>query len=147
MERGDISTHSPLSQATIWENVLATPPEGVVAKTKHKLAERNEKWEQAVNLWKPQDMPLRSLIDCVNRLQIGTDVITFLSQEAVEPIYRWLVRKGVSTSVWYYPTVEDYAFDLRYNRSVKTVYVSSQEEASIIGLRSHVVQPDTQWRV
>ena len=40
MERGDIAEYSILGQSCIWEGVLATPPEGITAKTKYKFYER-----------------------------------------------------------------------------------------------------------
>lgn len=147
MERGDIGSFSVLAQACVWEGVLATPPEGLSKKARYKLAERSSDWETAIQLWKPLDIAVKSLVDCVNRLNIGTDVVTFLHPDAADPIYRWLLRKGVSTSVTYYPSSEEYSIDLRYNRGIKTVYVATDEDASIIGFRSHVVQPNTAWRV
>lgn len=145
MERGDIGNYARMYQACIWEGVLATPPESLSSKAKYKLADLKADWETMVGMWKPVDKGVKSLIDSVNRLGIGTDVITFLHPDATEPIYKWLVKKGVSTSVIYYESPEEYALDLRYNRGIKTVYVASQEDALAIGLRAHVVKQDTAW--
>lgn len=147
MERGDIAEYSILGQSCIWEGVLATPPEGITAKTKYKFYERANNWETAIPMWKPNDLAVRSLADCVNRLGIGTDVITFLHPDAVDPIYEWLLRKGVRTTVLWYDSPKDYEIDLRYNRGIQTVYVSTDEEAFTIGFRAHVVKPNTAWRI
>lgn len=145
MEGGDIGNYARMYQACVWEGVLATPPESVSSKTKYKIASIKSDWETMIGMWKPVDMGVKSLVDCVNRLGIGTDVVTFLHPDAADHIYKWLVKKGVSTSVIYYESPEEYAIDLRYNRGIKTVYVASQEDALTIGLRAHVVDPKTAW--
>jgi len=147
MERGDISDYTTTSQSCIWEGVLANPPKGFSLKTRYLLYERANNWESAIPMWKPNDLSVRSIADCTNRLHISTDVITFISQGAVDPIYNWLLRKGITTTVLYYPSPKEYAFDLRYNRGIKTVYVANDDDAFTIGLRAHVVQPNTAWRI
>lgn len=144
MEGNDISATSTLEQATIFEGVIASPPP---ASARYLLAKAKGDWEAMIAMWKPNDLPMRSLSDCVNRLQIGTDVITFLSPDAVEPIYSWLVRKGVSTPVIWYPSATEYYNDVRYNMGLKVVYVANEEDASIIGMRARVVSPATAWSV
>jgi hypothetical protein len=145
MERGDIADYTRVGQACIFEGLLAIRPSGS-AGLKCKVYERGGNWASSIKLWKPNDLALKSLIDSVNRLQIATEIITFLSDEAVEPIYQWLLRKGVTTSVVYYEDVESYEIDLRYNRAVRAVYVSDQEHARILGMRATVVPPTTAWR-
>jgi hypothetical protein len=144
MERGDIAIGDYISQACVFEDLLAIRPTGA-ALLKAKFYERNNNWEASLKLWKPGDIALRSLNDYTNRLRIVTEVITFLDQEAVEPIYRWLLRKGVTCPVIYYEKPEDYELDLRYNRSVRTVYVASDEHARILGMRAKVINPTTAW--
>lgn len=144
MERNDISFDAPLSQATVFEGVIASPPG---ASPKYLLNKARNDWEAIIPMWKPNDRPLRSLIDCVNRLGIGTEVITFLSQDAVEPIYQWLVRKGVRTTVLWYPSIEDYKQDVQYNMGLKVVYVSKHADALALGIKAKVVGPDTLWSV
>lgn len=145
MERGDIAEYTWVGQACIFEGLLAIRPAGT-AGLKCKVYERSGNWSSSLKFWKPNDLALKSLIDSVNRLQIATEVITFLSDEAVEPIYQWLLRKGVTTNVVYYEDVESYEVDLRYNRAVRAVYVSDQEHARILGMRATVVPPTTAWR-
>ena len=44
-----------------------------------------------------------------------------------------------------YSSVEELSYDLRFQRSVRTIYVETQEQASIIGIRSHVVDTKKAW--
>lgn len=145
MERGDIGTGARVGQACVFEGVLASRPTGAAA-IKEKFHIRRGAWEEAINLWKPNELPLKSLIDSSERMGIATDIVTFLSPEAVEPIYRWLNRKGVTLAVTYYETPEVYAEDLKYNRAVKVVYAPDKEIAYTLGMRATIVGPDSAWR-
>jgi hypothetical protein len=145
MERGEITDFVRVGQACVFEGLIASPPAGT-SLIKEKFYERNNNWTSALKLWRPNDLPLKSLIDSTVRLGIATDVITFLSEEAVEPIYQWLLRKGVTCPVTYYEDVESYEVDLRYNRAIRVVYVSNQEHARTLGMRATVVPPTTAWR-
>lgn len=144
MEGNDIFAHSTLEQATIFEGVVASPPP---ISPRYLLAKARGDWEVLIPMWKPNNLPMRSLSDCVNRLQIGTDVITFLSPDAVDPIYNWLVRKGVSTPVMWYPSATDYYNDLKYNMGLKVVYVANEEDASVLGMRARVVSSTMAWSI
>lgn len=144
MEKGDIASGGRIGQACVFEGLLATRPTGA-ALIKEKFYERNGNWDNALKLWQPGDKALRSLSDHSNRLGISTEVITFLDSDAVEPIYNWLLRKGITCTVIYYERVEDYEVDLRYNRSIHVVYVPLDEQAQIIGMRAKVVDPTTIW--
>ena len=146
MEGNDISVHDRIGQASMFEGVLATPPAGS-KKLKAKFYEGRNDWDSVIRLWTPNDMPIRSLIDCVNRLGLGTEVITFLHPDAVEPIYNWLSRKGVSTSVLYYEDIEQYNEDFKYNRGLRVFYTTDVEDAQLIGMRATVVNPNTAWRL
>lgn len=146
MQGNDIGVFDRLGQATMFEGVLASPPSGS-AKLKYKFHESRNDWESALKLWRPNDLPLRSLVDFTNRLSIGTEVITFLSPDAVEPIYNWLSRKGVSTTVLYYEDAAQFRDDFIYNRSLRVFYTSSTDDAQIIGIRATVVGPTTAWRL
>lgn len=142
MEGNDISFGSPITQATVFEGVIASPP---ATSPRYLLSKARSDWEATIRLWKPNDKPFRSMVDCVNRLRIGTDVITFLHQEAEEPIYQWLVRKGVSTTVLWYPSIYEYKEEVQYNMGLKVVYVADQEDAKILGMKAKVVGPTTTW--
>jgi len=130
----------------MFEGVLANAPTGT-SKVKAKFFESRDDWDAVLRLWTPNDLPLRSLNDCVNRLGIGTEVITFIHPEAVDAIYTWLSRKGVSTSVLYYETIEQYRDDFKYNRGLKVFYTSSTDDAHVIGMRATVVSPNMAWRL
>lgn len=144
MERGDIASGGRIGQACVFEDLLAIRPTGATL-IREKFHERNGNWDSALKLWKPGDKALRSLSDKSNRLGIATEVITFLSSDATEPIYNWLLRKGITCPVIYYENVEDYEVDLRYNRSIHIVYVPLDEQARILGIRAKVVDPTTIW--
>lgn len=144
MERGDIGAYAVAGQACVFEDLLAQRPTGAAA-IKEKYYTRRGEWDKAMKLWKPNDLPLKSLIDSVERRGISTDVITFLSYDAAESIYRWLVRKGVSCPVNAYESPEDYEADLRYDRGVKVVYVPNKEIAYTLGMRATVVSPNSAW--
>lgn len=144
MERGDIAAPGRVGQACIFEDLLAVPPTGT-ALVKERFHERQGNWDRALQLWKPGDKALRSLSDYSNRLGIVTDVITFLDVDAVEPIYNWLLRKGITCPVFYYENPEAYEIDLRYNRAIRVVYVPHDEQARILGMRAKVIDPTTIW--
>ena len=146
MEGNDISVHDRIGQASMFEGVLATAPAGS-KKLKAKFYEGRNDWDSVIRLWTPNDMPIRSLVDCVNRLGLGTEIITFLHPDAVEPIYNWLSRKGVSTSVLYYEDIEQYNEDFKYNRGLRVFYTTNVEDAHLIGMRATVVNPNTAWRL
>ncbi len=146
MERGDIAISSGVGQASIFEGVIASPPSGV-SLVKEKFYIRRNDWDAALGLWTPNELPLKSLIDSVERLGISTEVITFLSVDAVDPIYRWLLRKGVTTPVYFYENVEAYAEDLKYNRAIKVVYAPNKDVAYSLGMRATVVNPESAWRL
>lgn len=144
MERGDIGAYFVTGQACIFEDLIAERPTGAAAIKEKFYAKRGE-WDKAMKLWKPNDLPLKSLIDCVERRGIATAVITFLPQDALSAIYKWLLRKGVSCTVEAYETPSDYEMDLRYDRSVKVVYVPTKEIAYVLGMRATVVSPNSAW--
>lgn len=144
MERGDIAIPNRIGQACVFEDLLAIRPTGA-SSVKEKFYERNGNWDKALQLWQPGDKALRSLSDYHNRLGISTDIITFLDVEAVDPIYNWLLRKGITCPVFFYENPEAYEIDLRYDRSIRIVYVPHDEQARIIGIRAKVVNPTTIW--
>jgi len=85
------------------------------------------------------------LIDTSDRLGIDTEIYTFLGEDAVEPIESWLVRKGISLPVYSYTDIKELAYDLRFKRSVRTLYVPEQEQAAIVGIRAQVVDSEKAW--
>lgn len=145
MERGDISAVARVGQACVFEDVLASRPVGTDA-LKEKFHIRRGNWESALKLWKPNDLPLKSLIDSVDRLGISTLVVTFLPHASIDAVYHWLLRKGVTCPVEHYDSPEDYELDLRYDRQVKVVYVPNKEIAYTLGMRATVISPTSAWR-
>lgn len=146
MEAGDIGVSSRIGQACVFEGVLASPPIGV-ALIKEKYHIRRGSWDDALKLWTPNELPLKSLIDSSERMGIATDIITFLDADATEPMYRWLVRKGIHLAVVHYDTPELYAEDLKFNRGIKVVYTPNKEIAYTLGMRATVVSPKSAWRL
>lgn len=147
MQGNNIAPHADAKQGCIFENLLATPPVGLKSRFKESLAKRADNWEERLHLWTPSTMALKSLSDCVNRRGISTQVYTFLSPDAVDPIDKWLIRKGISVPVYFYPDVADLAYDLIFDRSVHVVYTASKEDAMVLGMRSTVVTPNTAWNL
>lgn len=145
MQGNDISPFLSAYQGTMFEGVLASPPSGIKGKVKEALARNN--WEEIIQLWSPSTAALKSLSDSVNRLGIRTDVYTFLSPEAVDPIEKWLIKKGISSPVLFYPSVTELAYDLTFNRSVRVVYTANSEDALVLGLRATRVTPETAWNI
>lgn len=143
MEGNDIAPWTRIGQGTIFEGVLASPPVRRVPSLREVFKTRD--WDSLLADWNAHDIPLKSMIDHVNRLGIQTQVYTFLAQEAVDPIERWLVRKGVSTPVVYYESPTSLAQDLLYDRSIHNVFVPDIATARLLGARATVVGPNTMW--
>lgn len=144
MEGNDIASFTPLFQGVVFDGLLASPPQ----KSKAVLAniqKRRDDWDSVLRLWQPHELPLKALSDCVNRLGLGTDVYTFLHPDAVDAIDRWLVRKGISTPVYYYESPAMLEYDLRFSRAVRIIYTSDEETAKVLGIRATVVSPDKAW--
>jgi hypothetical protein len=49
--------------------------------------------------------------------------------------------------VYSYNSVEELSYDLRFKRSVRTIYVPEQEQAAIIGLRATVADSKKAWSI
>jgi hypothetical protein len=145
MERNDIAPWSTSGLATLFEGVLASPPSKGQASVRNWYHRRSGDWDDALKLWRPHELPLKSLIDTVNRKGIQTTVYTLLGYAASEAIESWLARKGVSVQCVGYPDAELLAEDLTYNRTILTVYVPTKELAYLIGPRATVVTPSTAW--
>lgn len=150
MQGNDISAFTDSRQGTMFEGVLANPPVGKsfkVLKERMFTGDTEEVWSNRLNLWTPSTFPLKSLSDQVNRLGVMTEVYTFLSPNAVDPISKWLIRKGISVPVYYFESVAELAYDLSFNRSIKRIMTASAEDAQVLGLRSTVVSPDKAWAI
>lgn len=143
MENGDIAVFEKPVRACIFEGLIASPP-----KTSKKLLNIFSKKDhdtKPLHGWEANELPLKSLIDSVNRLNAGTFLFSLLGSDMEEPIYKWLVRKGVALPVYCYDRLEDFREDIKYNRALHTIYVVEQEHAAVLGLRAKVVLPTTTW--
>jgi len=140
----DIQSYDDVGYGVIFEELLASPPEGIKGIGSALYQARNN-WDRVLNLWKPNDLPLKSLYDTTNRLGIGAEVYTFLSMDAIDAIDNWLQRKGMSLPVLYYKNVEELEYDLRFKRSVRTIFVPHKEQASVLGIRATVSSPTSAW--
>jgi hypothetical protein len=140
----DIQSYDDVGYGVIFEELLASPPEGIKGIGSALYQARNN-WGRVLNLWKPNDLPLKSLYDTTHRLGIGAEVYTFLSMDAVDAVDNWLQRKGMSLPVQYYKNVEELEYDLRFKRSVRTIFVPHKEQASVLGIRATVSSPTSAW--
>lgn len=144
MQGNDLAPYAPIQQAVLFEGVLASYPTGVKS-VRNWFASKAKDMPTLVNTMKPNELPLKSLNDSINRRGIGTLVYTLMPVEAVPEIEHWLIRKGVSTSVEAYPDIETLSEDLRFNRSIHVIYVATQEQQSIIGIRATVLGSERAW--
>ncbi len=144
MQGNDLASFSPISQATMFEGVLAAEPEGL-SKIRARVALTAKNWEQYISFWKVNEIPVKHAIDLINRYNVGIVVYTLLPDYLVDSIEKWLVRKGISTVVTAYKSIEELAYDLRFFPSIQKVYTADEEHAKIIGFRSTVVTPKTAW--
>lgn len=144
MQGNDLSAYAPLAQGLVFEGLLASPPSGSKALL-DAFNRRRDSWDHVLKRWTPHELPLKALSDCVNRLGLGTDVYTFLGEEAASAIDNWLMRKGISTPVYHYPSVEMLEYDLRFQRAVRVIYVANEEHAKVLGIRATVVSNDRAW--
>lgn len=147
MERNDLAPFAPIGQGTMFEGVLASPPDGVIDNFKRSRREKAGDWDSALALWIPNSLPLRSMVDCVDRLGINTVVFTLLPEESVPAIDRWLLKYSITSPVIAYKDIDDLSVGLLLNRSLHVLYTSSEEHQRILGPRSTVVTQDQPWRM
>lgn len=146
MQGNDLASFSPISQATMFEGVLASEPEGLAkVRARADLISRN--WGHYISLWKTNEVPIKHSIDLINRYKVGIVVYTLLPDYLVDSIEKWLSRKGISTTVTAFKSIEELAYDLRFFPTIQKVYTADEEHAKIIGIRSTVVTPKTAWSV
>jgi len=144
MQGNDIASFAPTAQGVVFDGLLASPPEGYKA-IQETVQRRRGNWDGVIRSWTANELPLKALSDSVNRLGLGTDVYTFIHPDAVDAIDRWLVRKGISTPVYYYESPEMLEYDLRFSRAVRIIFTSDEYVAHTIGPRATVVNPEKAW--
>lgn len=147
MEGNDISTWTTAGLGAIFDGLIASPPTGGVPAIRNWNSKRTGSWADALDTWKPHDLALKSLIDCVNRRGIQAQLFTFLGNEAADSIESWLARKGVAVSCSSYGSPELLAEDLRYNRSIVQLFVPTRDLAAVLGPRCTVVSTSSVWNV
>lgn len=103
---------------------------------------KDKDMSKIIRSWQPNEMPLKSVIHLTKQLGIGVEVYTYYPEDFVEPIERWLGRKGISVIVHSYDDVMHLYEDFKYNRDVHILFTASEEDARILGIRSTVVPPD-----
>jgi hypothetical protein len=98
--------------------------------------------QREVRLWRPNELPLKSVIHMINKLGIGVEVYTYMDPMFVPAIEHWLARKGADVQVFAYYDVDELYEDFKYNRDVHTFFTTSEEDAKRLGIRSTVVKSD-----
>lgn len=102
-----------------------------------------DEWiKNEVRLWKPNEMPIKSVYHMVNNLDLGVEVYTYLDYELVEAIEHWLARKGIAVTVYSYEDFSTLKDDFKLNLDVHTLFTPYEEDAARLGFRSTVVRPD-----
>lgn len=145
MERNDIQSDAPIKQACLFEGVLAGPPSKNVQKLRAAKAVRQNEWHRYIGMWVPYELPIKSLVDSVNRRGVGVEVYTFLSYGVEDAIERWLARKGVSVPVYQFENIYDLQAEMKYHSTSMKVHVATEEQAQLLGLRARVASPHKEW--
>jgi hypothetical protein len=109
-------------------------------KTEDDLTEE-EFVKRETRLWRPNDMPVKSIIHMTTKLGIGVEVYTYLDPILVPAVEHWLARKGADVQVYAYYDVQDLYEDFKLNRDVHTLFTPSEEDAKVLGMRATVVLP------
>lgn len=139
MQGNDISVSQDAGQGVIFEGLLANPPD-----RRYNIFKRmTETSEKEIRNWKPNELCVKALIDTSDRLGVSTEVYTFLPY--ADEIESWFFRKGISLPVFYYSSIEELAYDLRFKRSIRRILVPTEEQAAVIGIRATVVDPKKAW--
>lgn len=148
MQGNDIGITVQKHVACMFEGLLCTVDEEVEPPKKRKLWGReapivkDKDMAKIVKSWHPNEMPLKSVIHLTKQLGIGVEVYTFYPEDFVEPIERWLGRKGISVTVHAYDDIMHLQEDFKYNRDVQVLFTHSERDAQILGIRSTVVPTD-----
>lgn len=145
MEKGDIAPTVHKHIACWFEGLLITKQE---VQEKRRLFKREREiteddWIRSeVRLWRPNDLPIKSVHHMVNHLNLGVEVYTYMEPELAEAAMHWLARKGISVTVYSYDDFEMLKDDFKYNRDVHTLFTPFEDDAARLGFRATVVKPD-----
>lgn len=151
MYKGDIANEITRARVGVmFEGLLMHKREEPEAKKKRWWSRDDEPkfddaWiEREVRRWAPNDLPLKS-VQRMWKDGIAVDIYTYYDPLFKEHIEHWLARKGIHSNVFCYDDVEHLSEDLRYDRSVHTMFTSYEQDAAAIGWhRVTVVSPDGQ---
>ena len=145
MERNDIQANAPIKQACLFEGVLAAPPAGNIKKMRAAKAIRQNEWHRYIGMWTPYEMPLKSLVDSVNRRGVGVEVYTCLTSGVEGAIDSWLARKGVSVPVYQFENIYEIHAEMKFHSPSMRIHVATEEQAQLLGLRARVASPHKEW--
>ena len=145
MERNDIQSDAPIKQACLFEGVLAAPPVKSIQKMRAAKAIRQHEWHRYIGMWLPYEMPLKSLVDSVNRRGVGVEVYTCLTSGVEDAIDRWLARKGVSVPVYQFESIYEIHAEMKFHSPSMRIHVATEEQAQLLGLRARVASPHKEW--
>lgn len=148
MEKNDIGFTVHRHVACMFEGLLmhklpvVAPKKGLFRRREEEELTEEEYIQRETRLWRVNDLPMKSVIHMTKQLNIGVEVYTFMDPIFVDPIERWLSRKGADVTVYAYYDIEDLRQDFRLNRDVHTFFTTSEEDAAVLGIRATVVLPD-----
>lgn len=150
MEGNDIGSTVHRHVACMFEGLLMhrlelqekSSPLSFLKRKKNEEMTEEEFIRRETRLWRPHDLPLKSIIHLTTILGISVEVYTFMDLMFREPIENWLGRKGADVQVWCYHDLDDLRNDFKYNRDVHTLFTPSQDDAAALGIRATVVKPD-----
>ncbi len=148
MEKGDIGITIQKHVACMFEGLLCTVAEDAEIPKRRKFWNRDEvivkdkDMDKIIRSWSPNEFPIKSVIHLSKQLGIGVEVYTYYPEDFVDPIERWLGRKGISVTVNPYDDVMHLAEDFKYNRDVQVLFTPNEMDAQMLGLRCTVALPD-----
>lgn len=147
MEGNDIGITVQKHLACMFEGLLCSiaPDQEIPKKSRifgREPSLPDKDMDKIVRSWVPNEMPIKSVIHLTKQLGIGVEVYTYYPEDFVEPIERWLGRKGISVNVHSYDDVMHLKEDFMYNRDVQVLFTPSERDAQILGIRATVVLPD-----
>lgn len=148
MEGNDIGFTVHKHVACMFEGLLMNRKEFAPEKTGFFRRKREDDLSESefidreVRLWRPNEMPVKSVIHMITKMGIGVEVYTYMDPMFIPSIEHWLARKGADVQVYSYYDVKDLYEDFKLNRDVHTLFTPSEEDAKLLGMRSTVVLPD-----
>lgn len=149
MQGNDIGVSLHRHVACMFEDLLmrklemAPERKGLFSRFKREEDLTEEEFiKRETRLWRPNDMPIKSVIHMINKLGIGVEVYTYMDPIFVDPIEHWLARKGADVQVYAYYDLEELHADFKLNRDVHTIFTPYERDAQVLGMRATVVLPD-----